>query len=112
MTLNIERLRTLAAEARAALNTLDSFTALTRAEFLADRAAIERVRYNFIVALQACIDICNHIAARKGRRAPSNYADCFKVLEEIGILDGALCSDMQRLAGLRNAPCALILASE
>ncbi|MBI4549295.1 MAG: DUF86 domain-containing protein [Ignavibacteriae bacterium] len=103
MTLNSEQLRTLMVNAREALQALESFSTMSKQEFLADKKTIWLVRYNFIIALQACIDICNHIASRKGNRAPTSSADCFAVLEEQGIIPGDLCTGMQRLTDLRNA---------
>jgi len=102
MTLNNERIRTLITEARRAHRTLTSFQGLTLEQFLNDDAVIERVRYNFIMMIQSCIDIANHISARKGNRAPSTYADSFKIIEEIGLIDTAISKTMQRLSGLRN----------
>lgn len=102
MVLNTDRIRTLAVEARSALEKLDSFSSMSKSDFLANQAVMERVRYNFIVVLQACIDISSHIAARQGNRAPASYGDCFKVLEEVKVIDPTLSGAMQRLVGLRN----------
>lgn len=102
MTLNGERIRTLITEARRASLTLASFQNLTREQFLQDTSAIERVRYNFIMMIQSCIDIANHITARRGNRAPSTYAESFKIMQEIGIIDTTISQNMQRLSGLRN----------
>lgn len=102
MTVNSERIRTLATEVRAALDMLEMFKRYTKEQFFTDRSANERVRYNFIIAIQGMIDICNHIAARKARRAPTTYGDCFTVLAEIGILNKTLALNLKRLVGLRN----------
>lgn len=53
-----------------------------RAEFLADSDKIDSAKYNLVVAVEAAIDICNHIAAKVGGRAPT--ADLKRYLEEIG----------------------------
>lgn len=102
MTLNHERIISLITESRRAYTILVSFQTLTLEQFLQDNATIERVRYNFIMLIQSCIDIANHIAARKGNRAPLAYADSFKILEEIGIIMPNISKHMQRMAGLRN----------
>jgi uncharacterized protein YutE (UPF0331/DUF86 family) len=32
-----------------------------------------------IVAAEAALDICNHLAAKKGGRGPEDYADCMAI---------------------------------
>ena len=102
MTINQDRLGTLAAEARSAFKTLETLSTVEKTAYMNDPAIVDRVRYKFIIAIQACIDICTHIVARKGRRAATSYGDCFAVLEEMEILRPDVCKGMKRLAGLRN----------
>jgi uncharacterized protein YutE (UPF0331/DUF86 family) len=55
-----------------------------------------------IVATAATIDLCNHIAARQGGRAPQDYADCFAVLLEMGAIDDRLAKSLQQMSRFRN----------
>lgn len=80
---NLDRLRELAAEIRNALSQLSELTQMEEAAFLKDTRAINSAKYLLIVITEAAIDICNHLSAKKGGRAPQDYSDCFFVLTEL-----------------------------
>ena len=46
--------------------------------------------------------LCNHIAARRGGRAPQDYADCFAVLLEMGVIEEGLAKNLQQMTRFRN----------
>jgi len=75
---------------------------LDREEFLNDPMAIGSARYYLQVSIESCIDIANHIIATEGLRAPKDYRDTFKVLNEAGIIPDEFTRTMQAMAGLRN----------
>lgn len=100
--LRLDRIRELAAEIRRAIGELRSLGRVTQAEFLEDTKALNSAKYLLIVCCEAAIDICNHLAARRGGRAPADYADCFEVLREMRALDLDLSSRLARMAKLRN----------
>jgi uncharacterized protein YutE (UPF0331/DUF86 family) len=58
--------------------------------------------YYLQVSIETCINIENHIIATEKLRAPKDYKDSFKVLNEAGILSDDLTQVMRELAGLRN----------
>lgn len=100
--LRLDRLRELAAEIRRAVRQLRSLGSVPRAEFLEDAKALNGAKYLLIVCCEAAIDICNHLAARRGGRAPEDYGDCFEVLGEMKALDPDLSSRLARMARFRN----------
>lgn len=53
-----------------------------KALFTSDPDKIGSTKYNFIIAIESAIDMCNHIISRNGHRAPEDYADAFVVLGE------------------------------
>lgn len=55
-----------------------------------------------LVSIEAYLDLANHIIATQGLRAPKDYKDSFKVLNEARILPDEFLPTMQALAGLRN----------
>lgn len=75
--LNIERLKSLTEEARKALNNLSEYAGLSEAEILSNKTILNAIKYNFIVAIQALIDICHHLVARLAGRVPEEYGECF-----------------------------------
>jgi len=84
------------------LTHLHQLASLEQADFPADPHAIGSARYYLTVAIEACLDIASHLIASKGMRAPQDYKDAFRVLNEAGILADDLANTMQSLAGLRN----------
>ena len=59
-------------------------------------------KYNFIVAIEAAIDVASHLISKKGFRAPEDYADTFKVLEEADIIDKSFAIELAKMARFRN----------
>jgi uncharacterized protein YutE (UPF0331/DUF86 family) len=75
---------------------------LSAAEFLGDYRNTESAKYLLIVATAGAIDLCNHIVARHGGRAPRDYADCFVVLAELGVISTDLAERLKQMARFRN----------
>jgi uncharacterized protein YutE (UPF0331/DUF86 family) len=73
-----------------------------RQEFLGDPKSIGSARYYLQVSIETCISIANHIIATERLRAPTDYKDSFKVLNEAGILPDKFTRTMREMAGLRN----------
>jgi len=72
------------------------------AEFLDDPHAVGSARYYLQASIESCINIANHIIASEGFRAPRDYKDSFRILNEAGILPDDLSRTMRAMAGLRN----------
>lgn len=100
--LNLDRLRELAGHLRDAVRQLREVAVLPRDAFLADSRTVNSAKYLLIVATEAALDICNHLAARRGGRSPEDYADCMVVLAEIGVIDNDLRTRLVRMALFRN----------
>ena len=58
------------------------------------------VKYRFVVAIEAAVDVCRHIAASEGLRAPRDMRDAFAVLVEADWLPAHV--DFGTMAGFRN----------
>ncbi len=99
---NLDRVRELAGHVRDAVRQLRDLGGMPPDAFLADARTINAAKYLLVVATEAALDICNHLAARRGGRSPEDYADCFAVLYEIGIVDGDLRQRLTRMARFRN----------
>ena len=55
-----------------------------------------------MIAIEAALQICYHVCARQLRRVPEDYADCFALLGEAGLLGPALSQNLQQMARFRN----------
>jgi len=96
------RIRDLLGNMNDALRRLRQLGDLSEEAFLADYRNTESAKYLLIVAMESAIDACNHIVARKGGRAPQDYADCFTILSELKVVDPHLASRLRQMARFRN----------
>lgn len=99
---NLDRLRDLAGHLRNAVRQLGELGLASREAFLGDPRTVNSAKYLLIVATEATLDICNHLAARRGGRSPDDYADCIAILGELGAIDEHLKARLVRMARFRN----------
>jgi len=99
---NLDRLRALAGHLRDALRQIRVLGDVPTEQFLADSRTVNSAKYLLIVAAEAALDICNHLAARRGGRSPADYADCIAVLRELGAIDDGLRRRLVKMARFRN----------
>jgi len=99
---NLDRVRELAGHLRDAVRQLREIGRAPAAEFIADTRTANAAKYLLIVACEAALDICNHLAARRSARSPEDYADCMRILAELGALPEALAIRLARMARFRN----------
>ncbi|MHB8986821.1 MAG: type VII toxin-antitoxin system HepT family RNase toxin [Eubacteriales bacterium] len=104
MTLSVDlnKIRQKAADLRDALSNLTPYAGGTVEKFLNDKKGNAAAKYYLIVATEAAIDICNHLAARVASRAPGSYAECFEILKENCIISEALAGSLIPMARFRN----------
>lgn len=99
---NLDRVRELAGHIRSACRELRGLAAQGAELFVADTKTTNSAKYLLIVAAEAALDICNHLAAKRGGRSPEDYADCMAILAEIGVIDQDLRVRMGKMARFRN----------
>lgn len=97
-----EKIIKLVSELRTSVNRLRHLANLSQYDFVSDPDKIGSAKYHFIVAIESCIDMCNHIIAQNGFRIPEDYADTFKVMAEAGALDNAFVQQLRNMAKFRN----------
>lgn len=99
---NLDRLRELAGYLRDAVRQLRELGQPPRETFVTDPRATNSAKYLLIVAAEAALDMCNHLAARRGARSPEDYADCMAIMAELGIIDHDLATRLMRMSRFRN----------
>jgi uncharacterized protein YutE (UPF0331/DUF86 family) len=97
-----ERLLRLIMEMRKSVTRLRSLSEMDIDDFIRDPDKVASAKYHFIVAIEACIDMCSHIISRNGYRAPEDYGDTFAVMEEVGAVDSGFSSELIKMAKFRN----------
>ncbi|MEA3361101.1 MAG: DUF86 domain-containing protein [Thermodesulfobacteriota bacterium] len=99
---NHERIINMVSSMRVAVNQLSELGQLSEKYFLSDSHKIASAKYNFIVAIEAAIDMGNHIISQNGFRAPEDYADTFNVLGENGVVRKEFVEELRKMARFRN----------
>ena len=99
---NVDRIRQLLGEINSSLRKLDGYAQLSEKDFLSNSDKVDSAKYNLIVAIEGAIDICNHVVARAGGRAPHDHADCFEVLRELKMLSDDFVERLKSMAKFRN----------
>lgn len=102
MSLNPDLVRTRCGEIEESLVRLERMRSLSREAFLADQDALDVACYRLLVAIEAAIALCYHVSARRLRKIPEEYAECFRSLGDAGIIPAELCARLQRMARFRN----------
>ena len=97
-----ERVRKLVGSMRESVRILSEIKCMDEREFKEDIHKQSSAKYNFIVAIEAAIDVASHLISKKGFRAPEDYADTFKVLDDANILDKSFALELSKMARFRN----------
>lgn len=84
------------------LATLKGMRKTPLTKFLRDRILIGSAKYYLQVSIECCLDVANHIIASEGFRAPKDYADSFKVLQEEGVFGEEFGVKLRQMAKFRN----------
>lgn len=67
-----------------------------------DRQWLLAVKYLFVVAIEGCADVAQHLCASEGWGPPASNADAVRLLGRHGVLDEVLADDVARAIGFRN----------
>lgn len=97
-----EKMAKLVSELRKSVARLRLIGQLPYETYIEDPDKIGSSKYHFIVAIEACIDICNHIISRNGYRIPEDYGDTFVVMGENGAFDLNFAESLRNMAKFRN----------
>lgn len=71
---------------KCSLSRLSELKALNKENFLESFTYFDSAKYNLITAIEAMIDICNHIISRENLELPATSSDSIKILVTRGIL--------------------------
>ena len=72
------------------------------AERRLDRVWLRGVKYTFVTAIEACVDVAQHVCSSEGWGPPRDNADALRLLGEHGVIDVMLAQQMRRAVGFRN----------
>lgn len=84
------------------LQKLEGFSKLSKKEFMSQGEKIDATKYNFIVAIEAMIDICNRIISMKKLGSPQDYSQVIKIMNQKGLFEAALSERLIEMVKFRN----------
>ncbi len=92
----------LSSKINEALDRLHDLSNLEKNSFLSDPYKLASAKYFLIVAIEESIDMCNHLISMNKLRAPEDYSDTFRVLEEQGMFKKNFVKKLVEMARFRN----------
>jgi uncharacterized protein YutE (UPF0331/DUF86 family) len=60
------------------------------------------IKYTFVTAIEACVDVAQHICATEGWGPPADNGDAVRLLGTHGVLTPELAISMRKAVGFRN----------
>jgi len=102
MTLNQELIRTRCQELEESLERLERIRETPKEAFLNDLDAQDIASYRLLVAIEAALNLCYHVSAKRLKRVPEEYAECFALLSDNKIIPQDLSERLQKTARFRN----------
>lgn len=102
MKINRDLIKRRTLEIRKALDELKSLSSQGKDNLISDSNLIDAAKYKLLVAIEASLSICNHIAARLEKKIPESYSDCFVILGKEEIISEELSKRLANMAKLRN----------
>ena len=100
--LNLDKLYAKFRDIEESVARLRQFGEISREQFLADRDNLDIASFRLIVATEAAIDTCLHICAKLLKLVPADYAACFFLLAEHGLINDDLAARLAHMARFRN----------
>lgn len=102
MKYDADRVTRLSSEIYKALDDLVEISGIPKDDFLQKRHIIAGAKYYFIVAIEASIDLSNHLISQNNFPIPESYADSFRILKDEGVLSPELTLKLMDMARFRN----------
>ncbi len=102
MKLNIDKIYAKFRDIRESVARLKRFQKMSLEAFLLDRDKQDIASFRLVVATEAAIDACLHVAAKVLREVPEEYAGCFQLLGDNELIDRELSLRLVRMARFRN----------
>jgi uncharacterized protein YutE (UPF0331/DUF86 family) len=95
VTLNYDLIRARFGDIQRSLERLEAIRALPLEAFLDDQDVRDIAHYRLLMAIEAALQICYHICARRLHRGPDEYAACFALLGDADLIPADLSQNLQ-----------------
>jgi uncharacterized protein YutE (UPF0331/DUF86 family) len=102
MTLNQDLIGSRCQEIEESLERLQRIREKTKDAFLGDQDMQDIASYRLLTAIEACLNLCYHVSAKRLKRVPEEYAECFAILANGRVIPQDLSERLQKTARFRN----------
>lgn len=102
MSLNQELIGKRCEEIEDSLKRLEKIKDTPKENFLKNRDLQDITSYRLLVAIEAATNLCYHVSAKKLKKTPGEYAECFGILGEAEIIPLELSEELKKMARFRN----------
>lgn len=68
----------------------------------ADPMWLRGIKYAFVTAIEACVDVAQHLCSSEGWGPPADNGDTMTILGKQGVLEAGLAARMRQAVGFRN----------
>lgn len=100
--LNKNKILDLLNQITKSLQELSKYQDIPNDEVLKSSEKLGNIKYQFIIATEACIDVCNHISAKIFSQIPESYSNCFEILGNNAVVSREVADYMSKFAKFRN----------
>ena len=84
------------------LKRLEKIKEVDKDEFLKNRDLQDIASYRLLVAIESALSLCYHVSAKKLKKAPGDYVECFIILADEEIIPRELSEKLKKMARFRN----------
>jgi uncharacterized protein YutE (UPF0331/DUF86 family) len=102
LNLDHDRIRQKLEDIDGALARLKRLGTADREQFLLDEDSQDIARSRLLTAIEAALNICYHISAKRLQKIPEDYAECFLHLGRGNLIDSSLSERLAAMARFRN----------
>ncbi len=102
MSLNRDIIQKRCQDISDSLKRLEKIKKITKEDFLKNRDLQDIASYRLLVAIEAVLSLCFHVSAKKLKKIPGEYAECFIILADAEIIPRNLSEELRKMAHFRN----------
>jgi uncharacterized protein YutE (UPF0331/DUF86 family) len=102
LTIDADRIRSKLNDIGKSLKRLKAFQPLSREAFLQSEDNQDIARSRLLTGIEAALNVCYHLSAKKLNQVPGDYADCFIGLGRAGLIPQDLAYRLASMAKFRN----------
>lgn len=102
MTINIEKILRKFKIIDESIQQLERYKSISKEEFIRNMDYKYIAYGGFVILTEAVIDVCFHICTKKLKKIPTEYAECFEILQKNNLIAASIANTLKDMARFRN----------